>query len=96
MKLFGNIYTDLDTSTIANCLCLEQWCCIEIEPDHFELEVSGVKLTLEGSKEILLFGSLETPLAEIDQWVAGLSDVAMHFALDLHADEARLIRRYHQ
>lgn len=96
MKLFANIYTDLDTEVVAHCLCLVPWRCVQIAPDHFEIKADAVALTLEGRKEILLFGTLEIPLSEIDEWVAGLGEFAMHFSLDLHADEARLIRRYNQ
>ncbi len=96
MKLFGNIYTALSAEELAPSLGLNSWEVTVLSDDHVEFIANNVQLSLEGRGELLFFGQLHLPLQEIDQWVEGLSTLAIHFSLDLHGDEARLMRRYHQ
>jgi len=96
MKLFTNIYTALSIDEVAFGLKLNHWHMEKIDEEHYEFSANNVTLNLEGKSEFLLFGQLNLPLEEVDQWVAGLRLLPVSFALDIHGDEARLIRRYHQ
>jgi len=96
MKLFANIYTDLETDELALGLGVSHWHSIKMDAHHYQFTAKNVSLNLEGSKELLLFGQIDLPLKEIDEWVASLVELSIHFTLDLHGDEARLIRRYCQ
>jgi len=96
MKLFANIYTDLETDELALGLGLRHWHSKKMEEHHYQFTATNVSLSLEGSKELLFFGQIDLPLKEVDDWVASLAGLSIRFTLDLHGDEARLIRRYCQ
>jgi len=96
MKLFANIYTDLETDALALGLGLRHWHSKKMAEHHYQFTAKNVCLSLEGSKELLFFGEIDLPLEVVDAWVASLAELSIHFTIDLHGDEARLIRRYCQ
>jgi len=96
MKLFANIYTALETDELALGLGLGHWRSQKMEEHHYQFSAKNVSLSLEGNKELLFFGQIDLPLKEVDEWVASLAELSISFTLDLHGDEARLIRRYCQ
>ncbi|MCJ8300374.1 MAG: hypothetical protein MJK13_15770 [Pseudomonadales bacterium] len=55
-----------------------------------------MQLTLEGCSDILMFGELHLELSEIDLWVAEIAKLPLSYNIDIHADEARLVRRFQQ
>ncbi len=96
MKIFANLYTKISTKQLVEQLCLAAWRITEICENEYQIKGQSVELVVEGSGEVLLFGELEISLAEIDAWVETLSELPVHFKIDIHADEARLVRRYQQ
>ena len=94
LKVFANIYTSLETKQLVKQIVLPHWQCSEIADSEYSIKADGVLLTLEGNKELLLFGEMGLSLAEIDAWVKQLGGLAISYSIDLHGDEARLIRRY--
>jgi hypothetical protein len=96
LKLFGTIYTGLSTQQLTNNVCLKNWQIEEVEENGFSITGSGVKISIEGSGDVLIFGELDISLAQIDDWIALISTLPVSYNIDIHADEARLIRRYQQ
>jgi hypothetical protein len=94
MKLFANLYTLIETNQLIKDVSLPHWHCTKIDDSEYTVKAEGVLLTLEGNKELLLFGELNISLAEIDAWVETLAILPISYNIDLHGDEARLIRRY--
>lgn len=96
LKLFGTIYTRLSTQQVAADICLKSWQFEEVEENVFSLTDSGVKISIEGNGDVLIFGELDISLTKIDEWIAHISTLPVSYNIDIHADEARLIRRYQQ
>ena len=96
MKLFGTLFPALSSEQLVKQICLAHWLYERGEEHEFVVSAEGVKISVEGSGEVLLFGELSLTLEEIDSWIAVLSALPISYNIDIHADEARLIRRYQQ
>ena len=96
MKLFGTLFTALSSEQLVKKICLAHWLYERGDEHEFFISAEGVKVSVEGSGEVLLFGELNLTLEEIDSWIASLSALPISYNIDIHADEARLIRRYQQ
>ncbi|EPJ54972.1 MAG: hypothetical protein OFPI_05060 [Osedax symbiont Rs2] len=96
MKLFATVYTAMPLEELVQSICSAQWSCEKISDTEYSLQGDGVQLTVEGGGDVLMFGEVKLELSEIDLWVAGFAKLSMSYNIDLHADEARLIRRYQQ
>ena len=96
MKLFATLYTAMTLEQLVQSICPAEWGYEKISGNEFSLQAAGVQLTLEGSSDILMFGELHVELSEIDLWVAEIAKLPLSYNIDIHADEARLVRRYQQ
>ena len=96
MKLFATLYTAMPLEQLVQKICSAQWSYEKISDSEFSLKGTGVQLTVEGSGDVLMYGEVKLELSEIDDWVAGFAKLALSYNIDIHADEARLIRRYQQ
>lgn len=96
MKLFATIYTALPIDKLVGEICLDLWHYTKLAEDKYDIQTAGVSLCLEGRSEFLLFGEIHLTLAEVDSWAGQLEKAAISFNIDIHGDEARLMRRYQQ
>lgn len=94
MKLFGNIFTDIKLEVLISQIVLPNWCWAKQSDNEFLLTADRLTMTVEGQQEILVFGELEVDIKVVDEWIALISELPIHFNIDLHGDEARLMRRY--
>jgi len=96
MKLFATLYSAMPLEQLVERICCAQWRCEKVSDNEFSLQGAGVQLTVEGSGDVLMFGEVQLELSEIDLWVASFAELRLSYNIDIHADEARLIRRYQQ
>jgi hypothetical protein len=94
MKLFGNIYTDIKLEVLIPQIILPNWKVNKKSDNEFLLTADKLNITVEGQQEILVFGELDIAINVVDEWVELISALPVHFNIDLHGDEARLMRRY--
>jgi len=94
MKLFGNIYTDIKLDTLIPQITLPCWSVSKKSDNEFLLTANDLSITVEGQLEILIFGELDIDIKVVDEWIEVMSSLPIHFNIDLHGDEARLMRRY--
>ena len=100
MKLVGTVYSLQALNDIAQLVCPEGGIVKGVDAKQFQISAQGVQLTLEQSgnadplTEALLFGEIDLPLSVVDLWFESLKGALVGGQLDLHADEARLVRRF--
>ncbi len=100
MKLVGTVYSLQSLNDIAQQVCPYGGSVKVVDAKQIKILAQGVQLTLEQSgiadplTEALLFGEIDLPLSVVDLWFDTLKGTLVGAQLDLHADEARLVRRF--
>jgi hypothetical protein len=100
MKLIGTLYSLLSLKEIAQSVCPAEGSVKCLDERQFQVSAKGMQLTLEQSgvadplTEALLFGEIDLPLSTVEEWYEAFKADLVGGQIDLHADEARLVRRF--
>ncbi len=100
MKIVGTCFSLQTLQEMANLICPKEGEVKSAGQGQYLISAKGMQMTLEQSgpadplTEALLYGEIDLPLSIVDIWVDSFKTQLVGGQFDIHADEARLVRRY--